>query len=152
MFGVGDNQSTQDTPSLPFGPQIDTNPPAQPSAIGSGLTNPIIGQPPDTNGYTMPPAPPAQSATVTTGGDDLLNIKQHALQNLTPLVGQLDQQPEERFKTIMMLIQASDNPQLIKQAYEAAHQIPDQKARAQALIDVVNEINYFTQKKDNTTP
>jgi hypothetical protein len=46
-----------------------------------------------------------------------------------------------------MLIQASDNPALVKDAYEAAQKITDEKARAQALIDVVNEINYFTQHK-----
>jgi hypothetical protein len=44
------------------------------------------------------------------------------------------------------LIQASDNSALIKEAYQAANQIADEKARAQALLDVVNEINYFTQK------
>ena len=46
----------------------------------------------------------------------------------------------------MMLIQASDNSSLIKDAYAAANEIPDEKVRAQALLDVVNEINYFTQK------
>jgi hypothetical protein len=45
----------------------------------------------------------------------------------------------------MMLIQATDNPALVKEAYEAANQITDEKTRAQALLDVVNEINYFTQ-------
>jgi hypothetical protein len=76
----------------------------------------------------------------------LLNIKQQALQNLQPLVSHLEQPPEEKFKTTMMLIQASDNAALVKQAYEAASQITDEKARAQALLDVVNEINYFTHK------
>lgn len=77
--------------------------------------------------------------------DDLLDIKQQALQALTPLVDHLDQSPEERFRTTMMMIQASDNHGLIKVAYEAAQQIADEKERAQALLDIVNEINYFTQ-------
>ena len=47
----------------------------------------------------------------------------------------------------MMLIQASDNADLVPEAYEAANQITDEKARAQALLDVVNEINYFTQSE-----
>lgn len=79
-------------------------------------------------------------------GDDLLNIKQQALQQLTPLIGHLDQTPEEKFRTTMMMIQASDNDTLIKEAYDAAQAIPDEKARAQALLDIVNEINYFTQQ------
>jgi len=79
--------------------------------------------------------------------DDLLQIKQEALQQLSPLVGHLDQSPEEKFRTTMMMIQASDNKDLIKDAYTAAQQIEDEKLRAQALLDIVNEINYFTQQQ-----
>ena len=45
----------------------------------------------------------------------------------------------------MMLIQATDDKTLLRSAYDAALQINEEKARAQALLDVVNEINYFTQ-------
>jgi hypothetical protein len=85
------------------------------------------------------------SGTAAPNADQLLNIKQQALQQLTPLVGHLEQSPEERFRTTMMMIQASDNHALIQTAYEAAQQITDEKVRAQALLDIVNEINYFTQ-------
>ena len=77
--------------------------------------------------------------------DELLDIKQEALQALTPLVNHLEQSPEEKFRTTMMMIQASDNHGLIKVAYDAAKEIPNEKERAQALLDIVNEINYFTQ-------
>lgn len=77
--------------------------------------------------------------------DDLINLKQQALQQLSPLVGQLDQTPEEKFRTTMMLIQASDDKSLVKTAFESAQKITDDKSRAQALLDVINEINYFTQ-------
>ena len=87
-------------------------------------------------------ATPAAAPAVS---DDLLSIKQQALQELSPLVGHLDQSPEEKFRTTMMMIQASDNSALVQAAYEAAKLIPDEKARAQALLDIVNEINYFTQ-------
>ena len=77
---------------------------------------------------------------------DLVEIKQQALSQLQPLVSHLDQSPEERFRTTMMMIQASDDQGLVKDAYAAAQSIPDEKARAQALLDIVNEINYFTQQ------
>jgi hypothetical protein len=80
--------------------------------------------------------------------DDLMTIKLEALQDLTPLVDQLDQTPEEKFRTTMMMIQASDNHALIKTAYKAAKKISSEKDRAQALLDVVNEINYFTQQAE----
>lgn len=95
--------------------------------------------------FTAAPAaadPPAQTAD----GQDLASIKQQALQSLEPLVGQLDLAPEEKYKTIMMLVQASDKPKMLEEAYQAASQITDEKTRAQALLDIVNEVNYFTQQ------
>lgn len=80
--------------------------------------------------------------------DELIDIKKKALESLAPLVDELDQTPEEKFKTTMMLIQASDNAELVKDAFAAANAIADEKGRAQALLDVVNEINYFTQHHD----
>lgn len=102
-----------------------------------------------------PVSPPQEPASTNNGPiatqsspddtDALLDLKQQALQQLTPLVGHLDQSPVDKFRTTMMLIQASDNKSLLREAYQAAQAIEDQKIRAQALLDVVNEINYFTQ-------
>ena len=82
--------------------------------------------------------------------NDLLDIKLQALKQLTPLVDHLDQSPEEKFRTTMMMIQASDDQELVKAAYEAAQAITDEKAKAQALLDIVNEINYFTHQNGET--
>lgn len=84
-----------------------------------------------------------------TSDDTLLSIKADALHDLSPLVNQLDLEPEEKFKTIMMLIQTSDDKTLIPEAYEIAKKISDDKVKAQALLDVVNEINYFTHSEDS---
>ena len=95
---------------------------------------------------TAPDIPGMQNPAVIPpeGSDELIKLKQQALQNLAPLIDKLDQTPEERFKTLMMMIQASDNAQYLDQAYTAASGIKDEKDRARALLDVVNEINYFT--------
>jgi hypothetical protein len=82
--------------------------------------------------------------------DDLASIKIQALDELYPLIDKLDLSPDERFRTIMMMIQASDNQDLIKAAYDSAHSIEDEKTKAQALLDIVNEINYFTQNPSKT--
>ncbi|HSX45373.1 MAG TPA: hypothetical protein VLG27_00020 [Candidatus Saccharimonadia bacterium] len=106
---------------------------------------------------------PADDAQVTqaaddlvTGSDvdngDLVEIKGKVLNELAPLVDQLDQPPEEKYRTIMMLLQASDDQRLVEKAYEAAHSIEDEKVRAQALLDIVNEINYFTQQPGSQPP
>lgn len=109
---------------------------------------------PDVNDDTPADSPSVSLPTATASddsdkpaspnADELLDIKQQALQQLSPLVDHLDQTPEEKFRTTMMMIQASDNQSLVKTAYEAAKEISDEKARAQALLDIVNEINYFT--------
>jgi hypothetical protein len=98
--------------------------------------------------FTAPsPDPVTEPASPTPSGvsEELLTIKQQALQDLSPLVSHLEQSPEEKFKTTMMMIQASDDQSLLNEAYKAAQNITDDKARAQALLDIVNEINYFTQ-------
>ncbi len=92
---------------------------------------------------------PSASIPAHSDDDELLEIKREALAQLSPLVGHLDQDPEEKFRTTMMMIQASDDQSLIKTAYDAAKQIKDEKAKAQALLDIVNEINYFTQQHNN---
>lgn len=101
---------------------------------------------PDFKPFPHDDAPDTLSAADTDHTPhELIDIKQNALNDLMPLADQLDQTPEDKFRTTMMMIQASDDQSLIKTAYEAAHQIKDDKVRAQALLDVVNEINYFTQ-------
>jgi len=103
------------------------------------------GTPLEASKSTAPLATPDVSeASDTTLANDLIDIKQQALGQLSPLVGHLDQSPEEKFRTTMMMIQASDDQSMIKSAFEAAKAISDEKTRAQALLDIVNEINYFT--------
>lgn len=102
---------------------------------------------------STPPSAPAvpPSSPTAASADDLIDIKQQALSQLSPLVDHLDQTPEEKFRTTMMLIQATDDQSKVQDAYAAAQQITDEKVRAQALLDIVNEINYFTQHHQNKT-
>lgn len=89
---------------------------------------------------------------ITDAGDstsDLADIKKEAIEKLSPLIPLLDQTPEEKFHTTMMLLQSTDNKALIKDAYNTAQLIADEKVKAQALLDVVNEINYYTQTANN---
>jgi len=103
-----------------------------------------------------PPAGPAaddSQTDMTNRGSgnvsELYDIKQQALKQLGPLVQHLDQGPEEKFETLIMMLRASDDPALIQPAYEAAQTIADDKKRAQALLDVVNEVNYLTRPQDS---
>lgn len=87
------------------------------------------------------------SAADNTAPTELEAIKRQAIEELSPLVDKLDQTPEERYKTLIMLIQSTDNEALIPEAYKNAHKIADDKTRAEALLNIVNEINYLTNNK-----
>lgn len=139
MFGHNDEQNNEHTAT------VDPNGGDDNSAHhtdGTGMSLPSVPNAPqgaslDANAH------PGTGTPVSD--DDLLNLKREALEELAPLVGHLNQSPEEKFKTTMMMIQATDDSGLIKDAYKAAKEIGDEKVRAQALLDIVNEINYFTQ-------
>lgn len=122
---------------------IEEGPAPAPTVTQPDTTAPSDDVPPTT---TDDSATTAQDVTPadTPDTDNLLDIKQKALEQLTPLVGHLEQSAEEEFRTTMMMIQASDNHTLIQRAYDAALRIEDDKIRARALLDIVNEINYFT--------
>ena len=136
---VGQTVMPPEPPAMPAAPQY-----AQPVANDNveSLAAPSIsddGTPVFEN--------PASTVEAPGVDKDLLDIKKEALKELSPLVGQLNLPPEEKFKTLMMMIQASDDQALVPMAYKAAHEITEENSRAQALLDVINEINYFMQNK-----
>lgn len=146
MFGHDDTNAQNDQTPAPDAAL--TQDAAQAHTPIDDTAGEYIDSAPSLGANTYPPVAPASAPAqpaATDNPDGLLDIKQQALQQLTPLIGHLDQKPSEKFRTTMMMIQASDNQALIKTAYDAAQQITDEKERAQALLDVVNEINYFTQ-------
>lgn len=156
--GVGEPQAdatlTQDTATAtllpapaPTASGRDDAPASAPPVGDDTAGDYIVTEPRLTAGTSAAPDGVATTAQPVSA-DDLLDIKQNALRQLTPLLGHLDQTPEEKFRTTMMMIQAADNQALLKTAYDAAQAIMNEKVRAQALLDVVNEINYFTQQQE----
>ena len=164
MFGHDDNQHDQGNAPAPDGvltpdtTAVPVEPAATPPLPNDDASDFIMTDAPASDSDTpheddvLPAAPSATTtAPKTSGTDDLLQIKQEAMNALSPLLDHLDQSPKDKFRTTMMMIQASDNDKLIPVAYEAAKSIEDEKERAQALLDVVNEINYFTQSDADKT-
>ncbi len=148
------DDSTQTAPAESQLQAPVTFPPTNPIQSSNELVAHIPEPTPTPNpaAVVAPTTEPLDQTTVTNPStnlppvsDDLLALKQQALQQLEPLVGHLEQSPEEKFRTTMMMIQSTDNQALLTSAYETAQTITDDKVRAQALLDVVNEINYFTQ-------
>ena len=91
---------------------------------------------------TAPVAPSA--ASTLPANNDLESIKKDALSELRPLVDKLDVSPEEKFDTYLLLLRSTDDQALIGPAHEAARGIADEARRAQALLDVIKEIDYLS--------
>lgn len=77
----------------------------------------------------------------------LASIKQDALVELRPLVDKLNVSSEEKFDTYLLLIRSTDDTSLIGPAHEAAKAITDETRRAEALLDIIKEIDYLSHPK-----
>lgn len=93
-----------------------------------------------------PAAEPVASATPAAAAPDseLDSIKREALGELRPLVDKLDVSPEEKFDTYLLLLRSTDDKALIAPAHEAARGITDEARRAQALLDIIKEIDFLS--------
>ncbi len=98
--------------------------------IAPALPEPAVSAP-------LPAVAPALSG-------DLESIKKDALNELRPLVDKLNVAPEEKFDTYLLLLRSTDDQALIAPAYEAAHGIVDEARRAQALLDIIKEIDWLS--------
>lgn len=116
-------------------------------------TTPAVPTPPTPPPVVDPvPAAPAvddamaMSVPAIPVVDNLDTIKQQALGELRPLVDKLNVAPEEKFDTYLLLLRSTDDKALIAPAHEAAVAIADEARKAQALLDIIKEIDYLNQK------
>lgn len=75
----------------------------------------------------------------------LEEIKVSAIHELRPLVDKLNLPPEDKFDTLLLLIRSTDDSSLIPMAHQTATSIPDEARRAQALLEIIKEIDFFSQ-------
>lgn len=96
--------------------------------------------------------PPIDTASTTLAAGELDTIKKAALEELRPLAGKLNLPPEEKFDTLLLIIRSTDDKELIGTAHEAAKAIPDETRRAQALLDIIKEVEYFSNSGQQAQP
>jgi len=92
-------------------------------------------------------APVAADEPIAAANSDLEGIKKDALEQLRPLIGKVDLPAEEKFDTYLMLIRSTDDSSLVAPAHIAAQAITDEKRRAEALLDIIKEIDYLSRNK-----
>lgn len=97
-----------------------------------------------------PAVAPTQAPSV--GDESLEGIKQQALGELRPLVDKLNVEADEKFDIYLLLLRSTDDKELIAPAHEAAKAIADESKRAQALLDVIKEIDFLNQGGNSPQP
>ena len=94
---------------------------------------------------TIAPVTPITVSQIPSTGDSVLDeIKRQALDELRPLATKLDLPADEKFDALLLIIRSTDDKTLIGAAHDAAKNITDEEKRAQALFDIVKEIDYFS--------
>ncbi len=125
-------------------------------AVGD-VTPPVApGEPPvaapvadDSSTTAAPVADPSSSlpavspVSIPVDGE-LDGVKKQAITELRPLVDKLTLPPEEKFDTYLLLIRSTDDRALIAPAHQAAKEITDETRRAQALLDIIKEIDFLS--------
>lgn len=89
--------------------------------------------------------PTPADAPAASGNDDLSSVKSEAINELRPLVDKLNVPAEEKFDTYLLLLRSTDDRSLVEPAHEVAKQITDEARRAQALLDIIKEIDFLSQ-------
>lgn len=113
------------------------------SAPQSPVLEPVT---PPSESAVVPPAPVVHASSLhSVSGLD--SIKQDALSELRPLVDKLNVSAEEKFDTYLLLLRSTDDESLIAPAHDAAKDIQDEARRAQALLDIIKEIDYLSSEK-----
>ncbi|HEX6416146.1 MAG TPA: hypothetical protein VFZ62_01340 [Candidatus Saccharimonadales bacterium] len=139
---AGVNQQADEAAATPATEDIATVPPV-PEVLAT--PEPELPTLPVTPVEPVAPVAPVVPAMPSIGGSgDLDAIKQEALGELRPLVDKLDVSPEEKFDTYLLLLRSTDDRDLIGPAHEAARMITDEARRAQALLDIIKEIDYLS--------
>lgn len=92
--------------------------------------------------YIATPAPVSEATP--SNGKSLEDVRKDALSELRPLVDKLDMNPDDKFDLCLMLLRSTDDKTLIPTAYDAAKNITDETKRAQALLDVIREIDFLS--------
>jgi len=134
-------------PPPPAAPTDATPPPADPAAPPPAPVPDPAPPPPAAPSAAPAPAVGGTPPAAPPQGSGLDAIKHDALNELRPLVDKLNLPPEDKFDTLLLIIRSTDDASLLPAAHAAAKGIADETRRAQALLDVIKEIDFFGQQR-----
>lgn len=108
----------------------------------------IVAEPEPASEVPAEPAlPEPVFPTLEQPSNDLQVVKKQALSELVPILDKLNLPPEEKFDIYLLVIRATDDTSLVAPAHEVAKQIMDDTRRAQALYEIVKEVDYLAPEQ-----
>ena len=119
----------------------ETTTTAAPAAVVPPAPAPVVAPAAEVPSFNMP-----SLDTPAADASDLDGVKLEALKELRPLMDKVDLPAEEKFDTYLMLLRSTDDKTLIAPAHTAAQGISDEKRKAEALLEIIKEIDYLSRK------
>jgi len=153
MFGHDKHQDEENNTTAPRvsdsddAAKTDTNRPQPEMTLPEPTAQPTPALSFDVPAPTAAPVPDghlvAEPNQVTHGGmsGDLAMLKRDALKELSPLVDHLDQSPQEKYEMAKLMYEETRDQAMLTKVYEAARNLPDEKAKAMAIYDVIKTID-----------
>lgn len=118
---------------------FEETPISTPATVTDTPVDPIVAEPMAATTLDAPVIP-----QISAADGDLDEIKKDALVELRPLLDKLSLAPEEKFDIYLLLLRNTDDKTLIAPAHATAQEISDETRRAQALLDIIKEIDYLS--------
>lgn len=84
----------------------------------------------------------AQVESQTSVNPKASDIKQRALQELVPVIDSLEGDPERKYEILMTAARAASSGELLDKALDNALKIEDKSAKAEAIVDILNEASF----------
>jgi hypothetical protein len=139
LAGVTGNMSFEETPKPAVAQAKPADQPAPIVMNREEQQQPVPQPMPQPTPKAEPFAPKMDSDVTNLDG-----IKQEALIELRPLLDKLNIAPEEKFDIYLLLLRSTDDRTLIAPAHICAQGIVDETRRAQALLDIIKEIDFLS--------
>lgn len=90
--------------------------------------------------------PSIENVESTPADSKMEDVKARAMKALTPLLSEIqDMDPERKFDICISAMRYTDDKDLADAALEAALAIEETGTKAEALVELINEINYLQQ-------
>lgn len=119
----------------------DEQPAAAPEAVPAMETTPTTEPEPAVPAVTPSFSPSTAPAPSSSNDGDLNSLKTSVLTDLRPVIDNVEIGSEEKYHLLSTLFNANHDSSLIEPAYSAARQISDDTKRAEALLEIVHDID-----------